>query len=178
MAALVLSPLPTDGATEKWGCKQDTIYSSSTWGFKIVFILLTKVITFHVKLELTPICFQTLNLKELFLWLCKGLSLSLRHLYEHFHEFDEEVFGEERNKRWSRSLWRWKSLSKSLIFLNIESSDWALAGKLILFSSRIGWRVDVKALLSMRSWSHCNGDLIVIFSNRLADLLGMKLLKL
>ena len=106
------------------------------------------------------------------------MCLSLRRLHEHLHEFGEEVLGGGRNKRWSRSLRRGRSLGRSLIAPGVESSDWALAGKLILFPSRIGWRVDARAPSSTKPWSHCNGDLIVILPNGLADPLGMELLEL
>ena len=50
MAAFVLSPLDTDGATEESGYKQDAIYLSSTKNFEIIFTLLTKVVTFYMRL--------------------------------------------------------------------------------------------------------------------------------
>ena len=76
------------------------------------------------------------------------------------------------------SLRRGRSLGRSLIAPNVESLDWALAGELILFPSGIGWRIDARAPSSTRFWSHCNGDLIMIFPNGLVDLLGMELLEL
>ena len=106
------------------------------------------------------------------------MCLSLRRLHEHLHEFGEEVLGGGRNKRWSRSLRRGRSLGRSLIAPGVESSDWALAGELILFPSGIGWKVDARAPSSTRPWSHCDGDLIVILPNGLADPLGMELLEL
>ena len=102
----------------------------------------------------------------------------MRHLHKHFHEFDEEVLGGGRNKKWRRSLWKSRSLGRNLIALGIESLNWTLASKLILFSNRIGWKVNARTLSSMRSWSHYNGDLIVILPNGLADLLGIELLEL
>ena len=104
--------------------------------------------------------------------------MSLRRLHEHLYEFGEEVLGGRKNKRWSRSLWRDKSLGRSLIAPGVKSSDWALAGELILFPGGIGWRVDARAPSSTRPWSHCDKDLIVILPNGLADPLGMELLEL
>ena len=75
----------------------------------------------------------------------------MHHLYEHFHEFGERVLSRRKNKRWNRSFWRSRSLGKSLIALNIEFLDWALADKLFLFSNGMGWRVDVRVLSSTRS---------------------------
>ena len=106
------------------------------------------------------------------------LCLSLRRLHEHFYEFGEEILNRERNKKWSKSLRRGKGLGKSLIAPSVEFSDWALAGEFILFSSGIGWRVDARASSSTRPWSHCNGNLIVILPNGLADPLDMELLEL
>ena len=78
------------------------------------------------------------------------MCLSLRRLHEHLHKFGEEILGGGRNKKWSRSLWRGRSLGRSLIAPGIESLDWALAGELILFPSGIGWRVDARASSSTR----------------------------
>ena len=106
------------------------------------------------------------------------MCLSLGRFHEYLHEFGEELLDGRSNKKWSRSLWRGRSLGRSLIAPGVESSDWTLAGKLILFPSGVGWRVDARAPSSTRPWSHCDGDLIVILPNGLADPLGMKLLKL
>ena len=140
----------------------------------MVLTLLTKVIAIHVRFS--RIGLRGSSLKWSFSRLC--LCLSLRRLHEHLHEFGEEVLGGGRNKKWSRSLRRGRSLGRSLIAPGVESSDWALAGELILFPSGIGWRVDARAPSSTRPWSHCDGDLIVILPNGLADPLGIELLEL
>ena len=140
----------------------------------MVLILLTKVIAIHVRFP--GIGLRGSSLKWSFSRLC--LYLSLRCLHEHLTKFGEEVFGGGRNKRWNKSLQRGRSLGRSLIAPGVESSDWALADELILFPSEIGWRVDARAPSSTRPWSHCDGDLIVIFPNGLADPLGMELLEL
>ena len=106
------------------------------------------------------------------------MSLSLHRLHKHFYEFDKEILDGKRNKKWSRSLQKGKSLDRSLIAPDIESLDWALAGKLVLFSSGIDWKVDVKAPSNIKSWNHCNRDLIVILPNGLADSLDIELLEL
>ena len=49
VAALVLSPSKVDGTMKKRGCKWGTIHSGSTWNFKMVLTLLTKVIAIHVR---------------------------------------------------------------------------------------------------------------------------------
>ena len=116
----------------------------------------------------------------MFLRLYLLLVPSLDWLHKCLYKFCEEVLG-GRNKRWSRSFRKGMSLrkSRSLIVAGIRFFCWALgAGKLILLSSRIGWRIVTRAPLSMRSWSHCNRDLIVILSNRLANPLDMELLEL
>ena len=172
MAALVLSLFEVDGATEEWGCKWGTIYPGGAWSFEMVLTLLTKVIAIYVKFPW--IGFWGSSLKWLLSRLCLLPIPSLGWLHKCFHKFCEEVLG-EGNKRWSKSLRR----DRSLVATNIWSSYWALgAGKLILLSSGIGRRIVARALSSTRSWNYCNGALSVIFPNRLADLLGIKLLKL
>ena len=142
----------------------------------MILTLLIKMVEFHVRL--ISIYFRDLSLKGLFLWFCYYLSPSLYHLHKHLHEFGEKVFNERRNKRWSKSLQRGKNLSRNLIALGVKFLNWALAGKFTLFSSAIGWRINMRAPSSTRSWSHCNGDLIVILPNKLTDPFGMALLEL
>ena len=134
VAALVLSPSEADGATEEWGCEWGTIHPGSAWSFEIVLTLLTKVIAIYVRFPWIGL--RGSSLKWLFsrLYLC----LSLHHLHKHLHEFGEEVLDGRRNKRWSRSLRRGRSLGRSLIAPGVESLNWALAGELILFPSGIG----------------------------------------
>lgn len=50
MAALVLNLSEADDAMEEWGCKQDIIHPGDTWYFKVVLILVIKVITIYLKL--------------------------------------------------------------------------------------------------------------------------------
>ena len=168
----MLSPSKADGATEEWSCKWITIHPGSAWSFEIVFILLTKVIAIHVRLPW--ISLRGFSLKWSFSKLCLLLILSLGWLHKCLHEFREEVFG-RKNKRWNRSLKR----GRSLVAAGIWSFCWTLgADELILLSSGIGQRIVVKAPLSTKSWSYCNGALIVILLNGLADSLGIELLEL
>ena len=172
VAALVLSPSEADGATEEWGCKWGTIHPSGAWSFEMVLTLLTKVTAIHVRFFWIGLWGS--SLKWLFLRLCLLLVSSLGWFYKCLHKFREKVLGGE-NKRWSKSLRR----GRSLVATGIWSSCWALgASKLILLSSGIGRRIVTRAPLSTRFWSHCNGALIVILPNGLADLLGMELLEL
>ena len=61
MMALILSLFKANKVTKKWDCKQGTIYPSDTGDFKIIFILLTALITFYMRL--TPIGFQSSGFK-------------------------------------------------------------------------------------------------------------------
>ena len=49
VAALVLSLFEADGITEEDDGKKDMIYPYATWGFKIIFTLLTKMVAIYVK---------------------------------------------------------------------------------------------------------------------------------
>ena len=74
----------------------------------------------------------------------------MHYFYKYLNEFDENVLNKKRNKRWKKNFWSNKSLSRSLITLDIEFSDKTLANKFILFFIEIGLKVDIKALLSIR----------------------------
>ena len=49
MTVLMRSLSKADSAIKIWNNKQGTIYSSGAWDFKIIFTLLTKIITVYVK---------------------------------------------------------------------------------------------------------------------------------
>ena len=49
MAMLVLSPSEADGTMEEGGGKKGTIYPCSAGDFKIILILLAKVVVIHVR---------------------------------------------------------------------------------------------------------------------------------
>ena len=172
MAALVLSLFQADGVIEEWGCKWGTIHPGGAWSFKMVFILLTKMIAIYMRFS--GIGLQGFSLKWLF---SKHFLLpvpSLGWLHKYLYEFCEEVLG-RGNKRWSKCLRR----GRSLVAINIWSSYWVLgASKLILLLSGSGRRIVARVPLSTRSWSHCDGVLIVILPNGLADPLDMELLEL
>ena len=68
VAALVLSPFEADKATEKGSNKRSIVYLCGAWGFKMVFSLLTKVVTIYMGFIL--INFQGPSLKKAFLRLC------------------------------------------------------------------------------------------------------------
>ena len=174
----MLSPFKADNTIKKWGCKWGTIHSNRMRNFEIIFTLLIKMIVIYMKFPW--IGFWRSNLKWLFSRLYLLLVLSLDWFYKCFYEFCEEVL-DERNKRWNRSLRKGKSFrkDKSLDAAGIWFSYLALeANKLILFSSGIGRKIIARALSSMKFWSYCNKDLIMIFLNEPADLLGMELLEL
>ena len=144
------------------------IYLYSARGLKIVLILLTEMVTFYIRLILEK--FQDFSIKKAF----SKLISSLNYFHKYFHKFCKEILSGRKNKRWSGSLRK----SRKLIVTSIKFFVWLLgAGKLILLCE-IGWKIDTKAPLSSRSWSYCNKNLNIIFANRLADLLNMKLLKL
>ena len=148
VTTLVLSPFEADRVTEKWNCKWGTIHLGDIRNFEIVFILLTKVVTFYVRLTL--IVFRDFSLKKALI----ELIPSQNWLYKCLHKFCEEFLSGKKNKRWSESLER----SKNFIPISIKSSGWVLgASKFILFSRNIGRKINTKASLdSIRSWSHYN----------------------
>ena len=134
--ALMLSLTEANDATEEWSYKQGIIHLGSALCFIIVLILLRKIEVFYVKLIL--ICFRGLSLKKILSGLLLLIS-SLTWLYEDFYKFCKKVFDERRNKNWGKSLWKDKSLGKSLIAVDIRSFYWALdADKLILLFHRVG----------------------------------------
>ena len=65
LTAFVLSISKADSTTEKWSYKWGMIYSGGAWSFKMVFILLTKVIAIYVKFSWIGL--QGSNFKWLFL---------------------------------------------------------------------------------------------------------------
>ena len=176
MALLVLSPSEADGTTEECNGEKDTIHPCGAWGFEIIFTLLIKMVTIHMRFS--GIGFWGPSLEWALSRLCYYLSLGLRCLHKHLHEFREEVLG-RRSERWSDCFGR----DRSLIAPGIGSSCWALgAGKLIQFSSKINQSGDARTPAgSTRSWSHCKGwkfERDTFLPNRLADLLDMELLEL
>ena len=62
--------------------------------------------------------------------------------------------------------------------LIIASIRFFFTDKLILISKNIKRRIDTKVLTSSTFWSYCDRGLNMIFSNKLADLLDIELLKL
>lgn len=97
------------------------------------------MVAFQVKL--TTIGFEVPSLERVLLRLCQYLNLGLHCLHEYFHEFHEEVFGRGRKERWYRSLKR----GKNLVIAGIRFCGSILGtGKLILFSSEIGQKINAK----------------------------------
>ena len=45
----MLSPFKLNGVTKKCGSKEDMVYSYCTWGFEMIFVLLTKVVAVHMR---------------------------------------------------------------------------------------------------------------------------------
>ena len=128
VVVLVLGPSEADVATKEYGSKEGTIYPCGAWDFKIILTLLTKVVAIHMRFS--EIGLLGPSLEWALLWLCQGLGLG--RLHEHIHESDEEILSGGRNKRWSGSLRRGKSLGKSLITPGVGFFCWALGtGKLI-----------------------------------------------
>ena len=155
-----VSPSEADSATEKCGGKRGTIYLCGAWSFEIILTLLTKVVAIHVRFS--GIGLRDSSLKWPLLWLCRGLGLGC--LYEHLHESGEEILSGERNKRWNRSLWKGKSLRRSLIAFGVGSFCWALStGKLVQISSEIDRSIDTRVPASTKSWSHCEGLIVMLF---------------
>ena len=162
VVALVLSLSEADRTTEKGGGKGDTIYPCGAGGIKIILTLLTKVVVIHVRFS--GISFWGPSLEWALLRLRQCLSLGLRHLHTHLHEFCEKILGEGRNKRWSGSLKRGRSLDRSLIFPDVRFSDGALAGELIQLFSGISWSIDARAPTGgTRSWNYCKSLIVMLF---------------
>ena len=99
MTVLVLSPSEANSATEESADECGIIHPYGAWYFKIIFTLLTKIVVVHM--EFFEIDLWSYSLK----WMLLGLqlllvpSLGLRCLHKHLHEFSEEVFIRERNKK-------------------------------------------------------------------------------
>ena len=49
MIVFMLDLSKTDNAIEEWGNKKITVYFSNIWYFKIIFILLIKVIIIYIR---------------------------------------------------------------------------------------------------------------------------------
>ena len=172
VAVVILNISKDDSVTKKWGCKWNMIYLIGAWCFEIILTLLKEVIIFYI--ALTLIGFQKFDFKWALLGLYLFLIPSLSWLHKDLHEFCKEVFGGKKNKRWNKNLGR----DKSLITAGIGFISRALGtDKLILLweISQKNWR---KSPIGHKILELIWKIEIVIFSNKLADLLDIKLLKL
>ena len=82
---VMLTLYEANNITEKWSGKWSTIHLKSIWFFKIVFILLTKIIAVYK--EFFYICFLRFSLDKIFL----EISLYLKVLQKWFYELFEKV---------------------------------------------------------------------------------------
>ena len=166
VAALMLSPTNANRATEEWGYKQGIICSSGAWYFEIIFTLLIEVVIFYIKL--TPINLWGPAFNWCFCGSVFACVVSMNTIMNFVNRF---LAG--------RGIKDGVGVSKKIGALSLPASDFApasssyfpeiLAGKLIQGLCRVMW--DFRAIV--RDW-----DLNVILSNRLADPLDIKLLKL
>ena len=67
VAVIVLSSSEADGVMKKRTGKRGIVYLFGTWGFKVILLLLTKMVEIYLKF--TSICFRGPSLKWAFLGL-------------------------------------------------------------------------------------------------------------
>ena len=95
MATFVLRPLHTHVSAEKKSCKESPVGFSNPRSLKMVFALLTKLITVHM--QLTIVHFWDLSLNGLFT-LRRRLTRSLVRLQIGSHKLFEQFIGGRRSR--------------------------------------------------------------------------------